>query len=68
MSEQLAAAIINARVGVAQARIAGMVAENQHRLSLGHSIAYDEGAFVRVIDEEQIGHNAVWEAIHAHRG
>lgn len=34
-----------ALIAAAQARIAAMQALNQHRLSLGQSIAYDEEAF-----------------------
>ena len=34
-----------ALIAAAQARIAGMQALNQERLSLGHSIAYDDEAF-----------------------
>lgn len=34
-----------ALIAAAQARIAGMQALNQHRLSTGNSIAYDEEAF-----------------------
>lgn len=36
---------ILAAIAAEQARIAGMQAENQHRLSLGQSIAYGEDAF-----------------------
>ena len=32
-------------ISAENARIEGMKAANQHRLSLGHSIAYDEDAF-----------------------
>lgn len=45
MLDQSRAIYIQAMVAAAQARIAGMQALNQHRLSLGQSIAYDEDAF-----------------------
>ena len=38
-------AYVLALIAAAQARIAGMQALNQHRLSLGQSIAYDEDSF-----------------------
>lgn len=54
-------AFVQAQCVCAQARIEGMKAENQHRLSLGHSIAYDAEAFFAVESEFMIGHNAVIE-------
>lgn len=38
-------AYVLALIAAAQARIAGMQALNQHRLSSGFSIAYDEDSF-----------------------
>jgi len=38
-----------------------MKAENQHRLSLGRSIAYDAEAFADIESQFMIGHNAVIE-------
>ena len=61
MNEEARAAFIVAQAACANARIAGMVAENQHRLSLGQSIAYDEAAFTAIETEYMIGHNAVIE-------
>ena len=55
------AAFINAQAACAMAEIQGMVAENQHRLSLGLSIAYDYDAFMAVQERYMIGHNAVIE-------
>lgn len=37
----------------------GMHAENQHRLSLGHSIAYNENAFQELIEHNGCNHNDV---------
>lgn len=53
------AAFINAQSACAIAEIQGMVAENQKRLALGYSIAYDMDAFMAVQDKYMIGHNAV---------
>ncbi len=67
MSDQIAAAIINARVACALARIESMKAANTEREARGYALAYDEGAFAKVIDEEEISHNDVWKTIHDHR-
>lgn len=61
MSPEARVAFIQAQCVCALARIEGMKAENQHRLSLGHSIAYDAEAFATVESEYMIGHNAVIE-------
>lgn len=44
MDARVAAAY--AQIVAAQARIEGMKAANQHRLSCGESIAYDEDSFL----------------------
>ena len=44
-TEELKAAILNARAARLNAEVAGMVAENQQRLANGLSIAYDNAAF-----------------------
>lgn len=51
--------MVNAAAARAQARIAAMQALNQERQANSHALAYDEAAFLAVIDEEGIGHNAV---------
>lgn len=61
MSPEARVAFVHAQCVSALARIEGMKAENQHRLSLGHSIAYDAAAFFAVENEYMIGHNAVIE-------
>lgn len=61
MDENARAAFIIAQAACANAAIAGMQAENQHRLSLGQTIAYDEAAFLAIQDQYMIGHNAVIE-------
>lgn len=45
MTPEQKAAFINAAVARYLAEIAGMQAENQRRISLGYSIAYDEKSF-----------------------
>lgn len=52
-------AFIQAQCVCAQARIEGMKAENQHRLSLGQTITHDAAAFFAIENEYMIGHNAV---------
>lgn len=61
MDTEARAAFINAQAACAMAEIAAMQAENQHRLSLGYSIAYDHDAFMQVQNTYMIGHNAVIE-------
>ena len=53
------AAYVNAQAVCALAEIAGMVAFNQQRLSLGHSIGYDECAFAAVPEKYGLHHNAL---------
>lgn len=59
MTPEQQAAFIMAQAACAMAEIAGMQAENQHRLSLGQSIAYGEEAFSGVASRNIIGHNDV---------
>lgn len=59
MTPEGKAAFIMAQAACAMARIAGMQAENQHRVACGGSIAYGEEAFAQVEAEYMIGHNAV---------
>ena len=61
MTPEQKAAFVNAQAACALAEIAAMQAANQHRLSLGQSIAYDEDAFIAVQNNYLIGHNAVIE-------
>lgn len=59
MTSEQQAAFIMAKAACAMAEIAGMQAENQHRLSLGQSIAHGEENFEAVIMRNGIGHNDV---------
>lgn len=53
------AAYIQAKVAVMQAEIAGMQAANQYRLANGHTIAYDEEAFLELPIRHGLGENDV---------
>lgn len=57
-AEQNAAYVISQSV-CAMIEAMGMAAFNQHRLSLGQSIGYDEDAFNKLIEKYGIHHNAV---------
>lgn len=59
MTKEQAAAFVMAAAARAIVRAEGMAAENNQRKGQGKTAAYDEGAFLRVIEEEGIGHNAV---------
>jgi hypothetical protein len=59
MTSEQQAAFIMAKAACAMAEIAGMQADNQHRLSLGQSICYDGEAFEGVILRNGIGHNDI---------
>ncbi len=53
------AAYLQAKVACMLAEIAGMQAANQHRMSLGHTIAYDEQAFADLPARFGLGENDV---------
>lgn len=61
MTPEQKAAFIVAQAALFNARVAGMQAENQHRLSCGEPVAYADDEFQRVIAEGEgvLGHNAV---------
>lgn len=61
MTPEQQAAFVNAQTALLNCEVAGMVAENQVRQSLGQSMAYDETAFVAKYKEyvNVLGHNAV---------
>jgi len=67
MNENGRAAYIVSQAVCAMARIAGMQAENAHRLSCGNGIAYGEDAFAAIESEHIIGHDAVVEFLRAGR-
>lgn len=59
MTPEQKAAYIFAQAVAAMADIAGMQAENAHRVSCGMSIAYGEEAFTKVGENYTIHHNDV---------
>ena len=59
MTPEQAAAFVQAAVARATITAMAMQAENDQRKAVGASMAYDEAAFVALIDEEGISHNAV---------
>jgi len=63
MTHAEAAAFITAQTALLNCRVAGMMAENAHRMNCGNSIAYGEDAFIAVEREFAgvIGHNAALE-------
>jgi hypothetical protein len=67
MTPEQQAAFVNSQTAVAMITAMGMVAANQHRLSLGQSIAYDEGAFNDLIAQHGLGHNDVVTFFHGGR-
>lgn len=61
MDIQARAAFVIAQAACANAEIAAMQAENQHRAAIGASPAYTEEHFRAVPDSYQIGWNSVIE-------
>ena len=64
MTDEQKAAYVIAQAACLMATVAGMQAENQHRMNCGNSIAYGEEAFQRAIDESYCTHNAVLALFH----
>lgn len=52
-----------ARIARAQIRVEAMKAANAERADRGLAPAYGEDAFLNIIDEEGIGHNATISAV-----
>jgi len=57
------AALINARAAAALAEILGMMSDNMQRAFLGQAMAYPESAFLEVVEECGIGHNAIMDVL-----
>ncbi len=53
------ATYVNSQVACAMIEAMGMQAENMQRDALGNSMAYDEDAFMRLLEKYGIHHNAV---------
>lgn len=64
-TEELRAAVLNARTAALNATVAGMTAENQHRMNCGNGVAYTREAFDAEIEAAGLGeNNVVLVAIH----
>lgn len=59
MNHNEAAAFINSQVACALIEVESMKAANTERESQGYALAYDEEAFMAIIDKYGIDHNAV---------
>lgn len=65
MNPEQQAAFVIAQAASAMIEALGMVAANQERTANGHTIAYDEAAFVAVAARHTIGHNDVIGLFHS---
>lgn len=59
MTPEQQAAFVNAKAAAALIKAMGMVAENQHRLACGNSVAFGEDSFNALIEEYGIHDNAM---------
>lgn len=64
MTNEQKAAYVMAQAAAANAEVAAMQAANQYREMQGHTIAYDEAAFLSMIDKYQLHHNDVLGMFH----
>jgi hypothetical protein len=66
MTAEQTAAFVNAAVARAKIKMAAMQALNDERAQNGFSQAYGEDAFISLIDEEGISHNAIIQLYQDH--
>lgn len=59
MTSEQQAAYIQSQTACALIEAAGMTALNMQRQVLGHSMAYDDGDFIALIEQYHIHHNGV---------
>jgi len=59
MTPELKASIINTRVARALIKAQGMTALNMQRQACGNSMAYDDGSFFKLIEDEGIDDNSI---------
>lgn len=64
MNTQEQVAYINTQALCARIEMEGMLAENQHRMNCGNSIAYGDEAFNKIATKYGIHHNQVLELFH----
>lgn len=65
--DNLPAALISARVAEALITCEAYKAANEERREQGHALAYDEAAFLKIIEKCGIHHNAVYGIIQDYR-
>lgn len=63
MGDELKLARIMARCTTALIRAMGMQAENQQREHQGNAMAYDEAAFLKIIEEEGTHWNSICDVL-----
>lgn len=64
MNENQKAAFVQSQVACAMIEAMGMQAENEQRKITGNSMAFDQIAFLDLIDRYKIGHNDVLNYLH----
>jgi len=65
MTSEQSAAFVNAAVARPLIKAQGMTAENMQRAHRGESMAYNDEAFEKLINDEGIGHNSVITSLYA---
>lgn len=63
MTPEVKAAEINARAARAVVKALGMYSENMQRQARGHTIAYDDAAFFKLVDAEGLDDDSIWRMI-----
>ncbi len=64
MTEDQKAAYVHAQATAAQIHLAAMFAANTEREAQGKALAYDEAAFMKLIDDYGLGHNTLMTFFH----
>lgn len=64
MDDSLKAAILNARAAALRAEVAGMEAENTHRIQCGNSVAYGDSSFNEAVINNGLGVNDIHRLVH----
>ncbi len=64
MTEEQKAAYVNAQATAAQISAISMCAANTERQSQGLALAYDEAAFVKLLDDYGLHHNTLMTLFH----
>jgi hypothetical protein len=64
MTEDQQAAYVNAQAAAAQIHATAMVAANKEREADGKALAYDEAAFMKLLDDYGLHHNTLMTLFH----